>query len=119
MVGSLPKDLHFKIGITVDPDRRFYSAPYAYLNPRTQERDGVSYVGMIIAYVDHRRDMVASAEHFMQANFKAYSSFKHRIANVRSEFDDHILFDDSDEENEAAPGPHCVYIVFGMPRARR
>ena len=32
------------------------------------------------------------------------------------QFDDHIRFDDSDEENEAAAGPHCVYIVFGMPR---
>ncbi len=63
--------------------------------------------------------MVAIVEHFMQANFKANSNFKNRIANMRSEFDDHIRFDDSDEENKAAAGPHCVYIVFGMPRARR
>jgi len=119
VVASLPLKLKFKIGITVDPENRFYHAPYAYSKPHTQERDGVRYVGMIIVHVHQERDRVATMEHCMQEAFKGNSNFKSRMTNMRSEFDDHIQFDHSDEENEAAPGPHCVYIVYGMPRARQ
>ncbi len=74
--------------------------------PRPRERwSKLNYAGMIVAYVHTRRGMVAIVEHFMQANFKANSNFKNRIANMRSDFDDHIPFDHSDEEDKAATGP--------------
>lgn len=114
VVASLPLNLKFKIGITVDPDYRYYRASYAYNKLSAQERDGVRYSGMIIVYVHAVRSTVAMFEENMIDKFTA-NEFKRRCVNVKKDFDDHIRFDHSDEEKTSASGPHCVYIVYGLP----
>ncbi len=118
VVASLPLNLKFKIGITVDPDYRYYRASYAYNKLSAQEKDGVRYSGMIIVYVHPVRSTVAMFEADMIDKFTA-NEFKHRCVNVKKDFDDHIHFDHSDEEKTSASGPHCVYIVYGLPGPRR
>ena len=118
VVASIPLELKFKIGITVDPDYRYYGAHYAYDKPRAQEKDGVRYSGMIIVYVHPVRSTVAMLEVNMIHNFTT-NEFKRRCVNVKRDFDDHIRFNHSDEEKESAPGPHCVYIVYGLPGPMR
>ena len=118
VVASLPFNLKFKIGITVDPDYRYYRASYAYNKLSAQERDGVRYSGMIIVYVHPVRSTVAMLEVNMIHNFTT-NEFKRRCVNVKRDFDDHIRFNHSDEEKESAPGPHCVYIVYGLPGPMR
>jgi len=114
VVASIPKEYKFKIGITVDPDNRYYGAHYAYSKHRAQERDGVLYSGMIIVYVHPIRSTVSMLE-MSQIDKYTTNEFKHRCVNVKRDFDDHIRFDHSDEEKKSAPGPHCVYIVYGLP----
>jgi hypothetical protein len=118
VVASIPLNLKFKIGITVDPDYRYYRASYAYNKLSAQERDGVCYSGMIIVYVHPVRSTVAMFEVNMIDKFTA-NEFKHRCVNVKRDFDDHIRFDHSDEEKTSASGPHCVYIVYGLPGPMR
>ena len=118
VVASLPLNLKFKIGITVDPDYRYYRASYAYNKLSAQERDGVRYSGMIIVYVHPVRSTVAMFEVNMIDKFTA-NEFKHRCVNVKRDFDDHIHFDHSDEEKTSASGPHCAYIVWGLPGPMR
>ena len=107
--------MKFKIGITVDPEWRYYEAPYAYCRPCSQNRDGVRYEGMIIVYAHPVRDVVCAFETSLITLFKENLHFKCRIANVKEDFDNHICFSDSDEEMEHAPGPHCLYISYGLP----
>ena len=114
MVASLPLNLKFKIGITVDPDYRYYRASYAYNKLSAQERDGVRYSGMIIVYVHPVRSTVEMFEENMIDKFTA-DEFKRRCVNVKKDLDDHIRFDHSDEEKTSASGPHCAYIVYGLP----
>ena len=114
VVASLPLNLKFKIGITVDPDYRYYRASYAYNKLSAQERDGVRYSGMIIVYVHPVRSTVEMFEENMINKFTA-DEFKRRCVNVKKDLDDHIRFDHSDEEKTSASGPHCAYIVYGLP----
>ena len=118
VVASIPVEFKFKIGITVDPDNRYYRAHYAYDKQRAQERDGVLYSGMIIVYVHPYRSTVGMLE---TSTIDKYTrnEFKHRCVNVKRDFDDHIRFDHSDEEKKSAPGPHCAYIVWGLPGPMR
>ena len=118
VVASIPVEFKFKIGITVDPDNRYYRAHYAYDKQRAQERDGVLYSGMIIVYVHPIRSTVSMLE-TSQIDKYTTNEFKHRCVNVKRDFDDHIRFDHSDEEKKSAPGPHCAYIVYGVPGPMR
>ncbi len=34
---------------------------------------------------------------------------------MKEDFDNHIAFDDSEEESEHAPGPHVLYVTYGVP----
>ena len=115
VVDSLPHHMNFKVGITVCPEARYYHARYAYCLPSAQERDGVRYEGMIIVYVHAVRDVVGMMEHTFIHILKVNVHLKSRVANVKVDFDNHIEFDHSDEETEAAPGPHSFYIVWGPP----
>jgi hypothetical protein len=115
VIDSLSHQMKFKVGITVCPESRYYQARYAYCLPSAQERDGVRYEGMIIIYVHAVRDVVGIMEHTFIHILKENVHLKNRLANVKVDFDNHIEFDHSDEETEAAPGPHSVYIVWGPP----
>jgi len=113
VVCSLPTQMKFKIGITEDPEWRYYEAPYAYTLAKYKERDGVQYEGMILVLVHPVRDVVAAFETCLINKYKEDILHKSRIANIKVDFDDHIRYDDSDEETEHGAGPHCLYIVYG------
>jgi hypothetical protein len=115
VVGSLLPGMRFKIGVTVDPDWRYYLADYAYCKPKSMERDDIRYEGMIIVYAHPVRDVVCVFETCVITLFKDNILFKDRIANKKEDFDNHIPFDHSDEESEAAAGPHVLYISWGVP----
>ena len=115
VVRSLPTQKKFKIGITEDPEWRYWRAPYAYTLPKSKEGDGVQYEGMILVYVHPVRDVVGAFETCLIDKYKEDILHKSRLANIKVDFDDHIRYDDSDEETEHGPGPHCLYIVYGEP----
>ena len=82
------------------------------------EQHALRYSSMIIVYVHQVRSTVAMFEHNMIHEFTAHE-FKHRCVNVKRDFGDHIPFNHSDEEKKSAPGPHCAYIVYGLPGPMR
>ena len=55
VINKLPMHYRFKIGITDNPDERYYNKPYAYRMQHIQEGDGVKYCGMVLIYVHHVR----------------------------------------------------------------
>ena len=116
VVLSLPKEMRFKVGITVNLRNRFYEARYAYSTPGAAHLDGIAYEGWILVYVHWNREVVSHVEH------GAIKLFKHgqkgidttRCANRKEDCDNHFVFDSqSDEEKPSAPGPHWVYIAWG------
>lgn len=115
VVVSLPKEMRFKVGITVHPRHRFYEAEYAYSTPYAQKMDGVAYEGWILVFVHPLREVVAQVEHGAIKLFKngQRSIATNRCANRKEDCDNHIEFDQSDEESASAPGPHWVYIAWG------
>lgn len=113
VIASLSREMMFKIGITVNPMFRYYEAWYAYSKAHAQQRDGVIYEGMILVYVHPMRDTVSMFEHNMICVCKGDPTLRHRCANVKEDFDNHITYDDSDEERAEAAGPHVPYIVWG------
>jgi hypothetical protein len=118
VVGSLPTKMKFKIGITVDPEWRYYRASYAYTLATSKEKDGVQYEGMILVYVHPVRDVVGAFETCLIDKYQIDIVHKSRTANIKRDFDGHLRYDHSDEETEHGPGPHFLYIVYGQPGPR-
>ena len=55
-IDSISKPTCFKIGMTIDPIHRFYTAWCSYSSSSTQARDGATWDKMTILYVHHSRD---------------------------------------------------------------
>jgi hypothetical protein len=101
----------FKIGITNDPDTRYYHAHYAYRRSHVQERDGVRYSGMVVIFAHQSRDVIAMMEHALIAHWLQHAP--HRCANRKTDFDNHINYDSGSESDHDSAGPHVLYVAHG------
>jgi hypothetical protein len=116
VIAALNPMHRFKIGITNDPDERFYSKHYAYTKPHTQERDGVMYSGMIVIFAHQAREVIAMMEHALIVHWHQHAP--NRCANKKIDFDNHIDFDLSGSESEYnSAGPHILYVAHGTRKA--
>ncbi len=111
VVASLPVLHQFKIGITNDPDTRYYMAHYAYAREHVQQSHKTRFQGMIIMYVHQSRDVAAMMEHSLIDHFK--TTMPTRCLNAKQDFDNHIEYDSGDSEDYDSPGPVAVYVVHG------
>ena len=68
-----------------------------------------------MVYVHPVRSVICAFETCLIVQYKKNEEFRNRLANVKEDFDDHITFEDSDEESVHAAGPHCLYITHGLP----
>ncbi len=76
VANSLLPGMRFKIGVTVDPNWRYYEAGYAYCKNTSHERDGVRYEGMIVVYAHPVRDVVCAFETSLITQYRADFLFK-------------------------------------------
>lgn len=102
----------FKIGITNDPDGRFYSKHYAYTTSYAQGRDGVIYSGMVVLFAHQSRDVIAMMEHALIVHFQQHTP--RRCVNKKIDFDNHIAYDSGSESDHNSAGPHCLYVAHGI-----
>ena len=107
--------LRFKVGIAVCALSRYWHSGYGYCLPESHLRDGVRYEGMHVVWMHQTRMVVAMAEHCLENYFLVTPMYQHKCANVKSDIDDHVPGDESDDERPTAPGPHTLYISWGEP----
>lgn len=113
VIAELPSTNRFKIGLTIDPDHRFYTASYSYNRKYIQEKDGVQYSNMIIVYVSHSRDVIAMLEHSLILYFKEHNP--RRCANRKIDVDINRQENSDSEDERKSDGPFFAYVVHGAP----
>ena len=113
VVDNFSGSQRFKIGMTIDPAKRFYQHPCAYVRHAIQAKDRANWSSMTIIYCDYCQRAAAMLEHALIKHFKLYNA--NHCSNRRTDFDHYSRFDDhgSDGEAEEGPGPWFVYIVTG------
>ena len=84
VVRALPPAMRFKIGVTVDPDWRYYQADYAYCKQKSMLRDGVRYEGMIV--VPRAGSTHAVISPTIKKIRKKYGMLKNRSTSRRRQF---------------------------------
>ena len=111
IIGQLPRNTRYRVGMTFDPGNRFYKAPWAYSKSASQNRDNVNWSKMLICHIHHCRHRIAMLEH---ATIDAFCRSDRRMKNKRRQLDEYERFDqDSDEDKEENNGPCFCYVVIG------
>ena len=116
VIDSLPKAFRFKIGITWNPNHRFYVASYSYSRLYIQQKERIRFEQMVILRIHHNREVIATMEHALIVYFKKHEPG--RCNNRKIDYDgNHVRpkANHSDSENDGVKqdGPHALYCVAG------
>ena len=114
LIANIPKALRFKIGVTADPEYRFYTAPWAYSWEFSKKKDRVDYEHMLIIYLSHSRKACAMTEAALIVHSQSHYGVA-RCANRKNNVDEtwRKRNQDSDSEDARGEGPFVVYIMVG------